>query len=189
MGCHQNHGKIQNGPLSRIRNFDVYAFFSPYEKMDDELLFKTLTDSLNEVGNVEIIETSYHSSSSNTHPLIFLSLGGYQEEKKGYIKIVSPVTIDANQAKADCTIWHTSYQDTDLTYPIIEDGKVAFRKSVERDGITIDQSHQPGTTPESILRRLIANFATDYRELNASGEKPTFYVYRTKGVLPIEKTN
>ncbi len=186
MGCHENHEKIQNGPLSRIRNFDVYAFFSPYEKVDDELLFKTLTDSLNEVGNVEIIEISYHSSPSNTHPLIFLSLGGYQEEKKGYIKIVSPVTIDVNQAKADCTIWHTSYQDTDLPYPIIEDGKVAFRKSTDHEGIT---SNQSAATPESILRRLIANFASDYSELNASGEKPTFYVYRTKGVLPMEATN
>ncbi len=180
IGCYSNPGKDQKGALSQIRNFEVYAFFSPYEKFDRDSLFNTLVESLKLIGKVEIIEVSCKSTLSKTRPLLFLSLGGYQEENKGYIEIISPVVIEVNQARRNCTIWHRSYQEEvqDLPYPIIKEGKVAFKRG-QKSSSALEANSQPSDNAELILKQLIGNFASDYQRLNLKGKVPTFYVYRT----------
>jgi hypothetical protein len=176
IGCHSNKEKYQIGPLSQIKDFEVCYFFSPYEKFDRDLLFTTLVDCLKAIGSVEIIDVPYRSTTPKTPTLFFLSLGGYQQENKGSIEIMSSVQIEANQFRTNCSIWHRNFGGkTRVSYPVIEGGKVSFKE--DEQALNISSEKKSTDDPASILKQMIANFANEYHQFNSEEEKPMFYIY------------
>ncbi len=172
IGCHSNRETEQKGPLSKIKAFEVFAFFSPYETFDQDFLFRTLVDSLRMIGKVEIIPTSCASTSCETRHLLFLSLGGYEQENQGSIQIISSVSIDVNQVKINCPIWKMSYDSNQKNwpYPEMEDGKIVFKRPSQE---TVKLS------PDAALKEMVANFVDEYYRFNSKGEKPIFYIYQS----------
>jgi len=179
IGCRSNKEKYQVGPLSQIKDFEVCYFFSPYEKFDRDLLFTTLVDCLKAIGPVEIINVPYQSTALKTQTLFFLSLGGYQQENKGSIEIVSPVQIEANQFRINCSIWHRNFggEAEASSYPVIEDGKVAFKESKQTLNTLSERKIKSTDDPAFVLKQMIANFANEYHHFNSEKEKPMFHVY------------
>ena len=188
IGCDSKGEKYQMGPLSQIKEFDVFTCFSPYEKFDCNDLFKILIDGLKAIGQVEIIEFSCESTPSKMHTLLFLSLGGYQQKNKGSIEIISPVQIEANHYKENCPIWHIKFdgETENLSFPVIENGKVAFKRNDQ----TLDISKKNDKDPAITLRQMVLEFANAYHHFNPEKERPIFYVYISheySGLLPCLK--
>lgn len=172
IGCQSNHVKPKIGPLTQIEGFEVFAFFSPYEKFDRDALFKTLVENLTAIGSVEVIEDI--SQFSKIPTLFLLSLGGYEQENEGSIEIVTSVEVEANKFKTTCPIWKT-HLHKGFPYPVIEDDKVVFKREDESSlAVTND--------PLLVLKQMIENFSKEYQNCNLEGVKPKFFVYSGKAI-------
>lgn len=176
INCHAKEEQHSQCPLSQIKDFDVCIFLSPYEKYDCDVLFNTAVESLKTIGPVEIVRLSFEAKSEKTPTLLFLSLGGYQQENEGSIEIISPVAIEANQFKMNCSIWNIKHEDKseNSCYPVFEDGKIVFKRDPQVSTKKID----PEERPVLVLKQLIENFAEEYRNSNSNEEKPTFHIYK-----------
>ncbi len=167
-GCHLGKTKEvqQKGPLSQLLSFEIVTFFSPYEGFDEKHLSEVLIRNLQQIGRVELVE----SSSKNTSVLL-VALGGYQQQQKGFIRIFSTAEVIANKFKMVCSVWEKdSSENQNLPYPVLENGKIFFKRDFEQKESSKDSN------PDVLLELLITEFAKEYRLSNSESSTPVFYL-------------
>lgn len=164
-GCQREEKKV--GALSQIQEFQVRMFFSPFEKLDRELVFQATVEALRELGNVQVFEAKQDLFAlKNQSPILLLSMGGHAEAS---IEVIGAAEVLVNRFKTACSIWKTTINgDQNLPYPEIEDGAVVFKK-----GSVVDKV---GTV--SVVTKAFLEFANEYHRDNPSGLKPTFHIYK-----------
>lgn len=165
VGC-QNQRKT--GPLTQIKQFEIIPFFSPYEDFDRDLLLATLVQSLETVGDVEIIKNDCFQSLPENSTLFLLSLGGYQEVNRGSIQVTAQVVVEANQFKTNAEIWHTRFIDKNLAFPEDTSNGIVFHKGSGK------------STPVMVIQEMLTLFSEDYRANNPQGVRPVMRIHLSK---------
>lgn len=150
--------------LTQLQTFDVIAFFSPYDKLDETAAYSSLIDSLKKIGKVTITEDESMLCSllqnHSPHPICYFSIEENQDLLEVSLHVIAEVTVAANQYKTACPIWK----------------KKLFSPTPPDDAQTI-------ATIENLAKKLIESLGVDWEKANESNEKqPFFHVKKFKSL-------
>jgi len=104
--------KVENKPLralTGLQKFEVITLFSSYEKMNSDVIFNSVTESLKKFGQTAISENESMIKSlvqfGAVYPICFFSIDKDQGQVEVSLDILAEVEVLANQYKTTCPVW------------------------------------------------------------------------------------
>ena len=150
LGCSPK--EQSGGPLSKINQFQVYVFFSPYKEYNQDELFKRLMQKLETIGTVE--------TGSGGEASLLVSFADQVESI-----VVSDVAVPKSGFETGCSIWSSGLRSSAQSSPRMIKGKVELSDDSKR-------SEDPFTALDSALTA----FTEQYRQDNPNGNDLIFFL-------------
>ena len=146
-------------PLKQLKSFEVITVFSPYEQVDQRMVYDMMINAFKKVGKVTVMKEESMVSSllllnqTDPNPIWFFSIGRKQNHLELSLEIGALVEVVANSSKMICPIWKRK------TF-IDMQGEGAHTKAIC-----------------SAMEEIIKEFAEEYNQTNPKHQlDPSFYV-------------
>jgi hypothetical protein len=166
LGCtSKKEEKGACGPLTKIKEYQVFPVFLPNNASDKEVLVGHLVALLEKLGTVHI-STGCISEGPASCAGFMIAVDELVETKTGSINVVAEGEIVANKYKTSCEAWTTRFYDPTLPYPVDGENGIAFTKDLTAESPDL----------KTVITQMVGQFAEQYRHDNPES-KPTFYVY------------
>lgn len=168
LGC---SSKNQNtGPLSKLDNFDVFLFLSPYEDFEKAQLYDAIVENFGKFGEVKFVEKFDKTDVSNKTPALLLSLGGFKESDAGSISLIEDV-VARNGYQTACQVWKIDYKEENLPYPVATHQGIEFKRKED-----VDQNKKRDL--KFVAQKLITSFVDEFYHDNSSTTKLKFHLIK-----------
>jgi hypothetical protein len=148
-------------PLFGLHHFDVIVLFSPYENLNQEKVYTSLSDFLKKIGSISVsqkislFEGLLQDAPKN--PVCFFTLGKRCSEMEVSLEVLTEVKILLNQQSTFTGIWK--------------------RKAFSSSPVT---SSDETLKIIPLVNQLLEDFKKEYFQANSPSTQPTFDIFEFK---------
>jgi hypothetical protein len=144
--------------LGRFQKFKVVTLLPFFERIDQKVIYETMTESFKKYGQVIVSEKKSMFQSllqlDAQDPVCFFVIDKEEEQIKGSLEILAEVEVVANKYKTTCSIWKKT-----LYVPIPPEKK-----------------NQVESIIANLIQEMIDEVSKDWMKANADAKQPIFHI-------------
>jgi len=145
--------------LSGFQKFEVITFFSPYDKIDQNLIYDSVAEAFKKFGQIALSENESMLSGllqlSASFPICYFSIGKNEDSIEVSLNVLAEAEVLANKYKTTCTLW-----------------KKTLFSQISQD------NNQMSLVIAKLIQEMIKSFAEDCMKANNKDTKQLFFHVR-----------